>query len=108
MHVLDPLSLNYRIKCFLMILQNSWKLYYDAHSDIGTKKKHDRKEIGYFHNVFKLMDVSSAKAYIVISHFIHLLLSMWFLLLVSTLHTLVVARLGKLLQALLSLRTTLC
>ena len=63
MHVLDPLSLNYRIKCFLMILQNSWKLYYDAHSDIGTKKKHDRKEIGYFHNVFKLMDVSSVKAY---------------------------------------------
>ena len=30
-----------------------------------------------------------------ISHFIHLLLSMWFLLLVSTLHTLVVATLEK-------------
>ena len=35
---------------------------------------------------FKLMDVSSAIKIIVISHFIHLLLSMWFLLqLVSTL-----------------------
>ena len=31
--------------------------------------------INQFRNVFKLMDVYSAKAYIVISHFIHLRLS---------------------------------
>ena len=45
---------------------------------------------------------------IVISHFIHLLLSVWFLLLVSTLHTLIVARSGKLRQALRSWKTTYC
>ena len=39
-----------------------------------------------------------------ISHFIHLLLSMWFISLVSTLHTLVVARSSKLLQDLRSSR----
>ena len=39
---------------------------------------------------------------------VHLLLSMWFLLLVSTLHTLVVARSGKLRQGLRSWRTTYC
>ena len=50
--------------------------------------------IGDFRNVFKLMDISSALSP-VISHFIHLLLSMWDLLLVSTFHTLVVATLDK-------------
>ena len=59
----------------------------------------------HFRNVLKLMYASSARALLVISHFIHLLLSMWFLLLVSTLHTLVVARSGNLWQALLSSRT---
>ena len=50
---------------------------------------------GLSYNVFILMDISSAGLSPVISHFIHLLLSMWFLLLVSTLHTLLVATSDK-------------
>ena len=56
--------------------------------------KVSKMSIRHFCNVFKLMDISSALSP-VISHFIQLLLSMWFLFLVSTLHTLVVATSDK-------------
>ena len=58
--------------------------------------------ISHFCNVFRWMDVSSAKA-ISFTCFFHL----WFLMLVCTLHTLVVARSGKLRQALRSIKSNL-
>ena len=67
-------------------------------------------KISHFHNSNVHIQINGCffrkSLYIVISHFIHLLLSMWFILLVSTLHVLLVARSGKLRQALRSSRTT--
>ena len=74
------------------------------HSNISLSEHKQTGTISHFRNVFKLMDVSSPKS-LVISHFIHLLLSTWFLSLVSTLHILVVARSVKLWQA---LRSSVC
>ena len=66
-------------------------------------------KISHFHNSNVHIQINGCffrkSLYIVISHFIHLLLSMWFILLVSTLHVLLVARSGKLRQALRSSRT---